>query len=49
MKVTRETWFAWRRRELTESSPGPKYCGRCGTANDPSASYCTGCGASLAY
>ena len=31
------------------SSPGPKFCFRCGAQNDPSASYCVGCGAKLDY
>lgn len=49
MKLTARRWFEWRRREATESSPGPKYCTSCGHPNDPSASYCAACGKSLAY
>ena len=44
-------WFrwVWRGMERTSSTPGPKYCSRCGTANRPDASYCQGCGAQLNY
>lgn len=42
-------WFAWRLREAIESEPGPKYCDRCGSPNDASASYCVGCGQALNY
>lgn len=36
-------------RKLFGSTPGPKYCFRCGAANSPQASYCVGCGAQLNY
>lgn len=49
MKITRETFREWRRREMAESTPGPKYCTRCGHGNDPNAVYCAACGGSLAY
>ena len=49
MKKIYEAWFAWRRAELAESTPGPKYCTRCGHANDPNAQYCAECRGSLAY
>jgi hypothetical protein len=49
MKLTRTQWFAWRRREILESTPGPKYCTRCGHGNDSNATYCSACGGSLAY
>lgn len=32
---------------LLGSTPGPRYCSRCGAANDASAQYCQGCGAML--
>jgi hypothetical protein len=34
---------------MEQSTPGPTYCFRCGTANQPGASYCSGCGAALNY
>lgn len=49
MKITRATFYAWRKKAETESTPGPKYCDKCGTANDASASYCAGCGQHLPY
>lgn len=42
-------WFRWRAIEQMRSTPGPKYCDRCGAANDPQASYCAGCGQALNY
>ena len=42
-------WFRWRAIEQTSSTPGPKYCTRCGYANPPEATYCGDCGGSLAY
>lgn len=31
------------------STPGPKFCTRCGAPNDPNASYCVGCGMHMPY
>jgi hypothetical protein len=32
---------------ILSSTPGPRYCSRCGSANDSQATYCAGCGALL--
>jgi ribosomal protein L40E len=44
-------WFrwVWRAMERDMSTPGPKYCSRCGATNRPDASYCVGCGMQLPY
>lgn len=34
---------------LLFSTPGPKYCFRCGAANSPGAPFCQACGAALPY
>ncbi len=39
----RATVVHWRQIEASGSTPGPKYCTECGTANDANAAYCVGC------
>lgn len=42
-------WRRWKQLERSASTPGPKYCDRCGTANRADAAYCVGCGQALNY
>ena len=42
-------WVDWKALERTMSTPGPKYCFRCGTPNPAEAQYCSNCRAQLPY
>ena len=42
-------WWYWKALTRTASTPGPKYCHRCGAANDANASQCSGCGMVFNY
>lgn len=42
-------WRRWLAMTRLSSTPGPKYCDRCGAANAADASVCSGCGMSFNY